>query len=905
MSELKVMQFNCRGIKQKIHDLEYFVNVNNIDIVCLNETKLRNSHVLQFENFNLACFCDSATSTQGSAILVRKTIPVNKVEKPIALRNEDRRILELLRVNISLKNGKTVWITCVYNSPLLEIQKNLIFDDSFYPCIIVGDFNSPHENLCCTSNTVNGEIICEVLESNEISLLNDGRSTHSSQTSSNMLDLHFTNSMDVLSTFKHFLIDENFSSDHKVTISTFSLEKEQVFNVFGRINFDHFRATIVKNLKTNPTLWPPNYPNAGEIETHSRALVSLIKQAVEVSSAQKKGPALRVSRETRNLLLEKKSTRRAISICTSLQERTQLKKHLNYIHRALKKSLINDENEKQYRIIDNAKHGNGRKFWTAVKKLTSEPKKKSMKSISYLDRKSNCDTEAAEIFAKLLKDSMRTKIDTTYIEQQETAEIEDNAKHKLQKQCETCDDERFLTREQLEHILHDTNATSPGPDRLTYKVLSNLPMQLKSVLCLIINASIQYNVVPSTWKETEVIMIPKPQKDTSLASNYRPISLTNCIAKIAETVVKNQLLNACEKNKLFGEAQSAYRRKRCTTDNLIQLTQKISEAFQWSECVGAVFLDVEKAFDAVWRLGLINKLYNLEIDSNIIKWVNSYLSQRKLRVRVNICKSEEFETEAGVPQGSVIAPILFIIYVSQVPEMKATVSQFADDFAIYYRSKSPLLAERNLQNSLNTLTQWCRKLKILINPNKSMQMLFQSTRSHKYRKEMKLNLDDVPIKNVTHAKFLGITLSKDLLWNAHFSELKKRTSIRILQLARLRYMGISTKNLLTMYKGFIRPLLTYANAAWINCSQTIKKSMQVLQNKALRICLSKPLYTPIDELHTLSNIPFLYDFQLRLAKRYLENARLNKICSITTLIETKRMRPKKNFITPLDILFEE
>ena len=125
-------------------------------------------------------------------------------------------------------------------------------------------------------------------------------------------------------------------------------------------------------------------------------------------------------------------------------------------------------------------------------------------------------------------------------------------------------------------------------------------------------------------------MIPKPDKDRSKAENYRPISLTNCLAKVCEIVVKNIVLEHCESLNIFGETQSAYRKHRCTTDNLIELTQHVSEAFQWSEMVGLVCLDVEKAFDAVWRLGLIHKLNSIELKIPIIKWIYSFLSQRNV-----------------------------------------------------------------------------------------------------------------------------------------------------------------------------------------------------------------------------------------------------------------------------------
>ena len=146
-------------------------------------------------------------------------------------------------------------------------------------------------------------------------------------------------------------------------------------------------------------------------------------------------------------------------------------------------------------------------------------------------------------------------------------------------------------------------------------MLSELPRSIKALACLLISSSINNSYVPANWKQSQITMIPKPDKDRSNAENYRPIGLTNCLAKVCETVVKNIVLEHCESLNIFGETQSAYRKHRCTTDTLIKLTHYVSEAFQWSEMLGLVCLDVEKAFDAVWRLGLIHKLNSIELRS--------------------------------------------------------------------------------------------------------------------------------------------------------------------------------------------------------------------------------------------------------------------------------------------------
>ena len=334
-----------------------------------------------------------------------------------------------------------------------------------------------------------------------------------------------------------------------------------------------------------------------------------------------------------------------------------------------------------------------------------------------------------------------------------------------------------IKTKEFDEILRVSRKSCPGPDKISYKALSELPRSIKALACLLISSSINNSYVPVNWKESQITMIPKQDKDRSKAENYRPISLTNCLAKVCETVVKDIVLEHCESLNVFGETQSAYRKHRCTTDNLIKLTQHVSEAFQWSEMVGLVCLDVEKAFDAVWRLGLIHKLNSIELKILIIKWINSFLSQRNVYVKINTSVSASFCPTAGVPQGSVIAPILFLIYVSRLPKMKAQISQFADDFALYYRSRSTQLIQNNLQSSLNSLIGLLDHLKIKINPNKTQYMIFKNPSEKK--SELNLKIKGVPVGKTQTLKFLGITLTPHLRWNDHCQSLIKRANSRL------------------------------------------------------------------------------------------------------------------------------
>ena len=351
-------------------------------------------------------------------------------------------------------------------------------------------------------------------------------------------------------------------------------------------------------------------------------------------------------------------------------------------------------------------------------------------------------------------------------------------------------------------------------------------------------------------------MLPKPNKNKKDAENYRRMSLTNCIAKICETAVKNIVLAHCEEIDVFGEMQSAYRRNRCTTDNFLKLTQHVT--------------DIEKAFDAVRRVGLQNKLLQIGVHKLLIKWVNFFLYQRSIFVEINNSKSSTFSTLAGVPQDSVIGPILFLVYASGIPEIPAQISQFSDDFALYYRSHSCRIIQEKLQYSLDKLIKWCEKLKIRINPGKTNFMRFKNP--SKKVSSLDLFINGTRIEGANTIKFPGVKLNRHLKWNEQCKSLARANRI-IYQLSRLSQINIDEECLLNLYKSWVRSLFLYANACWIDQFKSIINSIQLTQNRALRICMRISRWYSVKKLHEEANILAVRDFQFRLANEYLKRAK--------------------------------
>ncbi|CAF0999359.1 unnamed protein product [Brachionus calyciflorus] len=204
--------------------------------------------------------------------------------------------------------------------------------------------------------------------------------------------------------------------------------------------------------------------------------------------------------------------------------------------------------------------------------------------------------------------------------------------------------------------------------------------------------------MPTKWKEAIVKMIPKPIKDHTDPNGFRPISLINTFSKLLERIIQKGLVDWINSNKIISDFQSGFRKLRQTLDHLIRLLQKCLESFNKNKNLGAIFIDIEKAFDKVWHKGLLFELNKLQIPNYLGLWLKNYLNKRLLRVKIDSELSEAIEPLTGVPQGSVLGPILFNLYFNDITEIdtQAELALFADDLASWTVAKSSRIIEERL-----------------------------------------------------------------------------------------------------------------------------------------------------------------------------------------------------------------
>ena len=248
---------------------------------------------------------------------------------------------------------------------------------------------------------------------------------------------------------------------------------------------------------------------------------------------------------------------------------------------------------------------------------------------------------------------------------------------------EHCMDKPFTLHE-LGKAIGSRKKSAPGLDSVCYDMLKNLSELALSHLLNMYNLSWSTGNVPKAWRHSAVVPLLKSGKDQTSAKSYRPISLTSHLCKVMEVMVANRLRWFLESKNLLNENQSGFRKGRNTLDHIIRLHDVVQKAINHKRSVIAVFLDIKRAYDMVWRKGLLSKLILKGVSGRMLQWLSSFLQDRSFVVRVGGSLSKVFSLENGIPQGSVLSPLMFAIMIDDLPsQLNSPHGLFADDCAIW------------------------------------------------------------------------------------------------------------------------------------------------------------------------------------------------------------------------------
>ena len=378
--------------------------------------------------------------------------------------------------------------------------------------------------------------------------------------------------------------------------------------------------------------------------------------------------------------------------------------------------------------------------------------------------------------------------------------------------------------------------TATGTDEIPAKLLKDAKVVLVPIVTLLINLSYETYTFPNCLKHARIKPLYKSE-DINEPKNYRPISILPTLSKIFERAATNQITKYLEQNNLITHTQHAYRQKHSTQTCLIEVVNHLYEILDNKKTPAIISLDLSKAFDSINHDLLLSKLADLKMSESTIKWVKSYLSNRKQITKFQHFTSEEEEITSGIPQGSILGPLMFVCFTNDFSksfDASLKIMSYADDTQIIVNDKNMENLKTKIKSAIDTAQTWYKDNTMKMNVGKTEILIINKTSTVKNFKIFFEN-DGKPVKVTASPwiKVLGVKIDHQLNWNSQINYVKKNSINAIRQVHRINHL-LPVKHRIQLYNTLVTPHFDYSDVVWGGCGKTNSKRIQIAQNFAVR-----------------------------------------------------------------------
>lgn len=824
--KLNILHVNSRSIINKLDDLCTLMTETKTKwhIISVSETWLSENieNVYNLSGYN-ACFCSRKSGAGGgSALYIYDKLHQKQLGIP------PFTTAEAVCSEIHITTNKKIAICQIYRSPntdknlfIQELQNCLIYLNNMHvTALITGDFNF---DLFAMESSPTVQLFFHTLLSHGF-FPTISRTTRAAHPSYTLLDNIFCND---LSRVMHSGIILNDLSDHFPIFSSlnFKLDSceehratmQQVFN-YRKIN--EFNMFLSENLECLNNEQDPNIMVDRIIQVYNEGIkmFSYTKHLSRRNDPRKPWitPALTVSITQKSMLFKEKLKH---PTSYNIDRYNKYKNILTKVLRSAKRTYYQGEF---------AKHqGNSKETWKTLQTLIKSKRKTDDVPRHIADEDGNKITNDIDIAEHF--NSFFTEIGEKLCESIQPSSFDPL---KLVPSIEEEMDLEMTNEIELAEIIKGLNNVGAGADNISSKIFKLSYQAIMKHILQLFNACLKYGIFPSSLK----IAIIKPifkGGDSQTINNYRPISILPFMSKILEKLIHCRLVKHLEKNDIIHENQFGFQKNKSTYMPLLLLQDNITRVFEDGEFALGLYLDIKKAFDTVNTKILLDKLHKYGVRHRSHQILSSYLTERTQSVKIRSTYSSYKNASMGVPQGSILGPLLFIIYINDLPKLSSNMTclSYADDTAIIFKGDTIAHLQSTVNNLLVQISSWFDANFLSLNVLKTYTQHY-TTRSVDFKLEVKIN--NIYVKENESIRYLGVLIDKSLKFTKHIDQVSNIIGRNIGIISRIRFC-IDKRTAHLLYNSLILPYINYCCMIWGSNYDSQLMRLVILQKRAVRL----------------------------------------------------------------------
>lgn len=820
---LRILNINFQSLRKKGKLLEAIIDSTDPDVIIGTETwldpNIKSSEIIpDYQNYDIERR-DRPTDPHGGVLLAAKKI--------LELGNINKSTnIELISGTINLEGKKKMAIGSYYRPPdktndsyLTQVKEeinNIRMKYKKYICLIGGDFNLPDIKWNVPSITSSqyptrvNQAFLDIIADNGLEQIVDFPTRKD-----NTLDLMLTSHPAFKQRCKPLPSIGN--SDHDIVLLDIACKPIKPKPVRRKIYI--WKKADIPKIKEDITTFEHTfketaYENIDSMwEAFKTAIQNTIEKRIPTKMSQNRHTNPWINTQIRRNINKKNKAHRKARRTKKKRDKDRYKRLQTEVQRDIRQA-----NRKYMEDISNSYKDKPKKFWSYIKSKGQEwvgvaPLKNSMGFIQS-DNKNKAEIlnqQFKSVFTKENLQDFPDKGPSPYNRMKDVI-INSNGVLKLLKNLNT--------------------HKATGPDSIPSFILKTAAHEIAPIITKIFQTSLDTGEVPQDWKDAHVVPIFK-KDERHLASNYRPVSLTSITCKILEHIIHSSIMSHYDRNNILTNAQHGFRKKRSCETQLIVTIHDIASKLSKGNQVDIILLDFSKAFDKVPHLRLLHKLEHYGVNKKINTWIKSFLQDRQQRVILEGTSSSQAPVLSGVPQGTVLGPLLFLTYINDMPDTvtSSETKLFADD-SMLFRSIENKKDSELLQKDLTALEDWENKWQMNFNAKKCIVI-----RITPLKKDLTVpstyKLHGHTLDIVDSSKYLGVTMNNNLTWDRHIDNIIGKGN-KTLGFIRRNLKDCTKPVKAAAYTSIVRPSLEYASTIWDPTNQNKINAIENVQKRAAR-----------------------------------------------------------------------